>query len=93
MRWKIHYIWERLKRKMNEIHNKLLDILLDIRPDVDFEHTEGLISDEVLDSFDMVAVVSEIGEKFAINVDVNDITFDNFDSLSAMENYIAKEKE
>ena len=64
-----------------------------IRPDVDFEHTEGLISDEVLDSFDMVAVVSEIGEKFAINVDVNDITFDNFDSLSAMENYIAKEKE
>ncbi len=78
---------------MNEIHNKLLDILLDIRPDVDFEHTEGLISDEVLDSFDMVAVVSEIGEKFAINVDVNDITFDNFDSLSAMENYIAKEKE
>ena len=44
---------------------KLLEILDELHPDVDFETEEHLIDDKVLDSFDIVTIVAEIDSEFA----------------------------
>ena len=40
--------------------DELIDILSEIKPDVDFETCDTLIDDEMLDSFDIVTIVGEL---------------------------------
>ena len=47
-----------------EIRESILDILQDINEDVDYESENKLMADEVLDSFDLITLASEIGEEF-----------------------------
>ncbi len=63
---------------------ELLDILNELHPDVDFETHEHLIDDGVLDSFDIVSLVSEIGEVFGVTVTGKDIIPENFNSAAAL---------
>ena len=63
---------------------KLLKILNDIKPDVDFSSEEGLIDNEVFDSFDIVQLVGQISSEFDIETTPNDILPENFNSAEAM---------
>ncbi|MCI6798997.1 MAG: acyl carrier protein [Spirochaetia bacterium] len=63
---------------------KLLKILNDIKPDVDFSSEEGLIDNEVFDSFDIVQLVGQISSEFDIEITPNDILPENFNSAEAM---------
>ena len=57
---------------------KLLEILKGIRPDVDFEHEISLIDDGILDSFDVVSIISGIDDCFGVQIRINELTPDNF---------------
>ena len=46
---------------------QLLAILKNIRPDVDFENEKALIEDGILDSFDVVSIISELDDEFGPN--------------------------
>ena len=63
---------------------KLLKILTDLRPDVDFEAETALVSDGVLDSFDIVSLVAELNSEFDITIGVDDLEEENFDTVDAM---------
>ncbi len=63
---------------------ELLDILKDLHPDVDFETEEHLIDDGILDSMDIVSLISEISENFDVSVTARDIIPDNFNSAQAL---------
>ena len=67
---------------------KLLEILKEVRDDVDFENEQHLIDDEILDSFDIVDIVSEISSEFDVNKTVNELLPENFNSADAMWNLI-----
>ena len=43
-----------------------------------------LIDDGILDSFDIIAVVSELNEKFAINITADELEPENFNSVDAI---------
>ena len=43
---------------------KLLQLLAEIRPDVDFENETALIDDGILDSFDVVSIISSIDDEY-----------------------------
>jgi len=62
----------------------VLEILKGVRPDVDFENETRLIDDDVLDSFDIMTIVSEFNEEFGIDIDVEDLEPENFNSYKAM---------
>lgn len=64
---------------------KILEILKSIRSDVDFENAERLIDDEILDSFDIVAVVAELCDAFDITITVDDMEPENFNSVAAIK--------
>lgn len=69
---------------------QLMKILKDLRPDVDFETQTRLIDDDVLDSFDIISLVGEINETFEVEISVEDLLPENFNSAEAMMALINK---
>ena len=63
---------------------KLLEILKGIRPDVDFENEKSLIDDGILDSFDVVSIISELDNEFDVQVRITELDPDNFNSVEAI---------
>lgn len=63
---------------------KILEILKDIREDVDFENEEYLIDDDILTSLDIVAIVGEFNDQFDIDISVEDLVPENFNTVDAM---------
>lgn len=62
----------------------LIEILEDLHGDIDFETHERLIDDKILDSFDIIALVTEINEEFDIAVPAEEIIPENFNSAKAL---------
>ena len=62
----------------------ILQILTELRPDVDFALAQNLIDDGVLDSFDVVSLVSELCDAFEVSISVDDLTPENFNTPAAM---------
>ena len=63
---------------------KLLEILKDLHPEVDFENNEELIDDGILDSLDIVTIVTEIDDKFGVTIPAEEIIPENFNSAKAL---------
>lgn len=64
--------------------DKLLEILSDLHPEIDFEEYTTLIDDGILDSFDIVSLISEINEEFDVVISAEHITPENFNSAEAL---------
>lgn len=78
---------------MEENRQELMEILEETRPYIDFENETALIDKEMLDSFDIISIVSEINEAFDISINVNDLLPENFNSVDAILALIAKLQE
>lgn len=63
---------------------ELFEILTELHPDVDFETEEHLIDGMILDSFDIVTLISEIQEVFDVTIDAKRIIPENFNSAKAL---------
>ncbi len=63
---------------------ELYKILTELRPDINFDEKKALIDDGILDSFDIVALVGEIGETFDVQVGVEDLIPENFNTVEAI---------
>lgn len=70
--------------------NDLLEILRDLHPEVDFETCEELIDSKILDSFDIVSIISEINDQFEVTISAEYITPENFNSAKALYALIQK---
>ena len=71
-----------------QIKETLLRILRDLHPEIDFENEDALVTDGVLDSFDIVSLVAEINSEFDITVGIDELEPENFDSVDAMEKLV-----
>ncbi len=63
---------------------KLLKILYELHPEVDFENNESLIDDYILDSHDIVTIVTEIYSEFDVTIPAEEIVPENFNSAKAL---------
>lgn len=63
---------------------KLLKILRELHPDVDFSTESGLIENGVLDSLDIVTLVTQINETFDVSIPADEIVPENFDSAKSI---------
>lgn len=70
---------------------KLKEILRELRPDIDLEE-KAFVDDGVLDSFDIVTLVGEIVDAFGVEIAVEDIIPENFNSVDAIMELINKKK-
>jgi len=69
---------------------KLIDILTELHPDVDFETCTTLIDDQILDSFDIVTLVAEIDAEFDVAIPAEELIPENFNSAEALYALIQK---
>lgn len=63
---------------------QLLEILKQLHPDVDFESELDLIGDEILDSLDIVTLITEINSTFDISIPAEEILPENFCTVEAI---------
>ena len=70
--------------------NELLAILNDLHSDIDFTKETDLFSRGILDSFDIVALVSEISMQFGVQIRPSDIKPENFSSAEAIWSLIER---
>jgi len=65
-------------------------ILKEIRPEFDFSSSQNFIEDGMLDSFDVITLVSDLDKTYAISIQGVDILPENFCSLSAIGGLLEK---
>ena len=63
---------------------QLLEILRRMHPDVDFEANDDLIGDGVLDSLDIVTLITEINTTFDVSIPAEEVIPENFNSAEAI---------
>ena len=63
---------------------QLLRILNETCPGIDFENETALIDDGILESLDIVTIVGEIIDEFGVELNVDDLLPENFNSVQAM---------
>ncbi len=63
---------------------KLMELLRELRPDVDFENETALVDDGILGSFDITSLVNELMDEFDIELDMADLEPESFNSAEAM---------
>ena len=71
----------------------LMEILRDLRPDVDFERETALVDDGILGSFEITALVSEIMDEFDVKISMADLEPENFNSAEAIWEFIQSLKD
>lgn len=71
---------------------KIIKILKNIKPDIDVTNN-NLIDEEILDSLDIVTIVSAVDEEFDIQITARDIVPENFNSVEAIYNLVKKLEE
>lgn len=80
--------WQEVIR--GKVMDKLMEILKRIKPEADFTASNDLIDEGILDSMDIVSIISEIEKAYFIEIDPDEIDPDNFQSISSMFAMIEK---
>lgn len=70
--------------------DKLKELLEGIRPDIDFDAEDKLIDNGILDSIDIISIVTEINDTFDVDINVQYLLPENFNSLEAIYQLICK---
>jgi len=68
----------------------IIEILQEIRPEFDFSQDYNFIQEGMLDSFDIVSLVTTLDERFNISIDGLDIIPDYFSSVNSIVNLLIK---
>ena len=72
---------------MNE---QIMEMLNELRPEFDFEDSDDFVMDGLLDSFDIISLVSMLEEKYECKVDGLDIVPENFSSVVVIVELVKK---
>ena len=68
----------------------LMEILENLHPEIDFNTCETLIDDGLIDSFDIVMIISEINEEYDVVIPAEEIVPENFNSAKALYSLIQR---
>ncbi len=70
--------------------NKIEKILNELHPEYEYGDSENFIEDGLLDSFDIVTLVTSLEEVFNIQIDGLDVIPDNFMTINTIEELVKK---
>ena len=69
---------------------KIIEILNSIRPEFDFAKEKNFIESGLLDSFDLLTLVTELDSTFEISIDGADILPENFNNIDSIKNLLVR---
>lgn len=71
-----------------EITKEVLNVLQEVKPGFDFTGQTNWVDSGSLDSFDVIQIVAELNEALDIDIPVEAIIPENFNSLETVENLV-----
>lgn len=71
---------------------EFIELLQDVRDDVDFENCTDLIDGQILTSFDIIQIISVIDEEYDVAVPATEIIPANFNSAKALYDMVMRLK-
>lgn len=72
------------------MREKIVSILTELRPEFDFNEPLDFIEEGMLDSFDVINLVTALDREFGISIDGTDVLPDNFSSVENIEALLRK---
>lgn len=69
---------------------KLLRILIELNPDIDYESETALVDDGLFDSLEVMTIVTDIDDYFHIDIDPDEVIAENFNSVENIMSLIKK---
>ena len=69
---------------------QLIEIMKNLHPDIDFETYDGLVDDGILDSLDIVTLITDINDAFDVSIPAEEILPENFNSAQALWDLIER---
>ena len=66
------------------IQEKIVNLLKEIKPTKDLTTVTDIIEGGYLDSFELMSLIAMLGEQFDVEIGVDEITPENFNSVAAM---------
>lgn len=67
---------------------RIIELLQEIKEDIDYENETSLIDDELLDSFDILQLISALDDEFDVSIPAAMIVPENFNSVEALWNMV-----
>lgn len=74
------------------MHQQIIEILKEIRPEFEFEGVENFFDEGMLDSFDLMSLVSSLGSIFGVQIKGEDILPENFANIDAIVQLVERLK-
>ncbi len=68
--------------------NELMELLAELKPEIDFEVEKELIDDGLLESFDVITLIAELEERFGVEIPAEEIMPENFNSAEGIWNLV-----
>ena len=72
---------------------RLIEILEDIQPDVDYANCQDLVDGHYLKSLDIISLIAELEDEYDITIPAIEIIPDNFNSAERMMKMIERLQE
>ena len=69
--------------------NKIIEILKNLHDDIDWENENELIDRGLIDSFDIIALINDLSEEFNVEIELEHLEPDNFNSVEAIAKLLA----
>ena len=70
--------------------DRLIELLGDIRPEIDFEEETDFLDNGLLDSLDVANILSSICDEFDLDIGFDELKKENFNSIEAMLDLISR---
>ena len=77
-------------RRRHKMKEKILDILKSMDDSIDYLSDTKLIDDKIIDSLTLTALISELESEFNIEIDMDDIIPENFNSIDAIAELVTR---
>jgi len=61
------------------------EILEELKPGIDYDDCSTMVDSQVLDSLDIISLVSELTDEYDIEITFDEITPENFNSVEAIK--------
>lgn len=72
---------------------KVIDILNILFPEREFVNSQDFIEDGLIDSFDLMQLISTLENEFGIEIDIDEINEDNFKNIESIDKLIKMRKD
>ncbi len=73
--------------------DKVIEILESVKPGVDYKNEDKLVDNGILESFDIITIISKLNDEFDIEFTVNEVIPENFNSAEALYKTVCKLEE